>query len=245
MAYQLDLSHDLEVMHGLDTFTLKVAGQADVALPSCVLTEPTDTHEMEPTAGQVPQMDQLIIWPIYRSPTQPPLGSCLVDADGIYWTILAIRRKQHVDTWEAHCRNLSIMAGTINQVTLLRAVYRKGRANEARPIWKGLFSGQHPPTSEDVIPGRFQPAMELAQIKYGAEFTRETYRVVLDRPLPLELAGGEYRMVNQAGERFRVLEYFQEQRIDKLPVCLVAKIVEGGEYWPTPPSELSPPAFPS
>lgn len=245
MVYAPNFSLDTEVIYGLDTMTLKVQGADDIALTDCVLDEPVDTAETEPTGGQVPQMDRLLIWPIYRSPTQPPLGSCMVDSEGTYWTILRIRRKSVVETWEAYCRNLSVVAGTINQVTVLRATYRKGRANEAKPIWKGLFSGQRPPTSEDVIPGRFQPAMELAQIKYGAEWSRETYRVILNQPLPMELAGGEYRLVNQAGERFRVLEYFQEQRIDKLPVCLVAKIVEGGEYWPTPPSELSPPAFPS
>ena len=247
----LDLSGDLQLMWGdnaghLDTGILKVEGQTDVTLTNCILDEPVDTHEMEPAAGQVPQMDVLKIWPAKFS-VKPPLGSALVDSQGTYWTILAVRYKNMVQTYECHCRNLSIITAPINKTVVLRAVYGKGRANEARAEWHGLFSGKRPATHQDVIPARFQPAGEEAMIRFSGDWTREAYRVILDKKLPLELAGGEYRLENETGERFRILRYFDEQRIDRLPVCFAVKIVEGVEYWRkgTPPTELPAPEFPT
>jgi hypothetical protein len=246
MTYTLDLSHDLEIMDDLDTFTLKVESQADIVLSDCVVDEPFDTREMEPSAGQVPQMDSMFIWPVYRSPVQPPLGSVLVDGEGIYWTILAIRRKSHVQTWEAHCRNLSIMPATANLATILKAVYTKGRANEAKATWQGLFSGQTPPTADDTIAARFQPSAEDAQIRFSSEWTRETYRVILSKKLPLTLANGEYRLKDEHGSHYRILHYADEQRLDRLPVAIAVRIIEGQEYFNAgQPMPLEAPVFPT
>jgi hypothetical protein len=241
MSYTLDLSHDLELVYGLDTFTLKVESAADITLANCVLTEPVDTREAEPTDGQVPQMDQMVVWPTYKSPTQPPLGSVLVDGDGVYWTILAIRRKQHVETWEARTRNLSVVAGVVNTITLLKAIYSHGRAGEAKATWQGLFSGQTPATAEDTVPGRIQPATELAQIRYGAEWQKETYRVLLEKSIPLHIVGGEYRMVDTAGNWYRILEMMGAERIDRLPCVIVVRVSEGRGVAKIP---LLPPQFP-
>jgi hypothetical protein len=248
MVYAPDFSADLEVMYGLDTFTLKVEGQPDVTLQDCVLNEPVDIRETEPTAGQVIQMDQLLVWPIYKSPTRPPLGSVLVDVDGDYWTILAVRRKQHIETWEAHCRNLSVIPAVANYATVLRAEYGRGRANEARPEWKGLFSGQTPQTAADTIPARFQPAGEDAMLRFGSEWTRETYRVILSQKLPMTLAGGEFRLVDELGNRYRITRYYDEQRIDRLPVAICVRIIEGREFFrqgTQPPLPLPAPVFPT
>ena len=242
----LDLSRDLEVCDGLDTFTLKVEGSTDVELTKCVITEPIDIAEMEPSDGQVVQMDQSIIWPVYRSPTRPPLGSVLVDADEVYWTILAIRHKQLVETWEAHGRNLSIIPGTINTATVLKAHFDKGRANEAKPEWRGLVSGKHHPTDADKVTARFQPSTEDAVLRFDAEWMKQSVRIILDKPLPLDLANGEYRIVTSTGERYRVLKYFDQERIDRLPVVFAVKILEGAEFWQAgiPADPLLPPEFP-
>lgn len=245
MTYAPDFTTDLEVLYGLDTFTLKVQGEADIALSECVVTEPINTHEPEAVDGQVPRMDQMIVWPVYKSPTKPPLGSCLVDEDDNYWTILSIVRKQHVETWEAHCLNLTIIPSVTNTATLLRAVYGKGKANEARAIWQGLISGETPATVQDMVAARFQPVMELAMIRYGAEWAKQTYRMLVQSPLPIEMAGGEYRVVDGADNRYRIMELFNEQRLDKLPCALVVRITEGREFYHAgSPAQLAAPQFP-
>jgi len=246
VVYAPDFSTDLLVVQGLDSFTLKVQDEDDIDLADCVLTEPVDTREMEATDGQVPQMDQMMVWPIARSPVMPPLGSCLVDADDVYWTILAIRRKQHVETWEARCRNLSIVPSIANEVTLLRAVYGKGRANEARAHWRGLVSGEWPTTEADVISAKLQPATELAQIRYGAEWARQTYRLILDKRLDIDLACGEFRVLDASGNHYRILELIDEARLDRYPVAIVVRIIEGREFFREgSPAPLTSPTFPA
>jgi len=248
MVYTPDFTLDLErAVYGLETMTLKVEGAADIVLSNCVGDEPHLVHEMEPSDGQVPQFDNMFVWPVYRSPTQPPLGSVLVDAQDIYWTILSIQHRHIVETWRAHCRNLSILPTVANQAVVLRAVYGKGKANEAKAQWHGLFSGKHPYTKEDVIPARFQPSTEDAMLRFGSEWTRETYRVILSQKLPMTLAGGEYRLIDENGNRYRIMHYADEQRLDRLPVCIAVRITEGVEHWHggTPPGPLPAPVFPT
>jgi hypothetical protein len=247
MAYSPDFTHDLELaVYGLESMTLKVEGQADIMLDNCVGDEPFQVQEMEPSDGQVPQIDNRFVWPVYHSPVQPPLGSVLVSADDTYYTILAIEHRHIVDTWRAHCRNLSIIPGTINTATVLKAHFGKGRANEAKPEWRGLVSGKHHPTNADEITARFQPSTEDAVLRFDAEWMKQSVRIILDKPLPLDLANGEYRIVTETSERYRILRYFDAQRIDKLPVIFAVKILEGSEYFQPSgvPDPLPPPTFP-
>jgi hypothetical protein len=246
ITYAPDFSRDLLSVYGLSTMTLKVEGQDDLLLEDAVHTEPVAWHEMEPTDAQVPQGDQWMVWPKILSPMQPPLGSMLVDSDENFWTILAYERRKHIETWRAHCRNLSIIPSVLNQATLLKAEYRKGRANEAKPVWKGCFSGQSPPTADDVLTVRFQPAVELAQIRYSAEWSRYSYRVIFEHKPNIQLASGEHRLLDSVGNRYRILEIFDAQRLDRLPCALVVRIIEGAEYFGAgAPAPLPPPQFPS
>jgi len=230
MSLTLDLADDLLVCDDLRTLTLKIEGQGDVLLSKCVLDEPLLVKEMEPAHGQVPQTDRRFHWPQKRS-VQPPLGSVLVDEAGTYWTILAVEHRNLVQTWAARARNLAVISAVANTATLLKATYGKGRANEAMAQWVGLFSGESPPTEEDTVPARFQPFSEEAELIFGAEWTKETYRVIFDQAVPMELAGGEYRMIDKDGFRYRIVKYVNEQRIDRLPIAIAIRILEGPEYW--------------
>lgn len=219
-----DMSGLLLLIPGLGSVTLKVMGDADVLLDECVLSEPTTMRELDPSGGQIVRKATLFVWPVDQS-DQPPLGAQILDADGAYWTILQLERKQHVETWEATCVNLSVEAGLDNVATVLRAnSYTKNSAGEAVPTWTAIATG---------IPARWQPLQEEAQIFEDADFTKTTYRVTFGTPpltTPSELAGGDYRLVDSDGARYRVLEYINEERIDRLPIAIVVKILEGQEY---------------
>lgn len=227
----LDLSADFElVTDNLRSGTLKVSGQSDVDLDDCVLEMPVATTDMDPTAGNLPQLDSMFIWSRDRT-SKPPLGTVFVDTAGTYWTILAVREHEWVSTYECICRNLSIVTADANQATVLKATYGKGRSNEAKALWVGAWSGAATPTEEDTVPARFQPSREEAQIRFGADYTKTIYRVYFENPVPVELAGAEYRLVDADGYRYRILEYYDEERIDRLPVAIAIRILEGEEYW--------------
>jgi len=231
MPVLFDPSHDfLQIIDFLGNATLKVDGEEDVALESCVFHTPQTWKELEPTGGQVLLQGMLFVWPQDKS-TRPPIGSVIVDEDDQYWTIWKFRRNPHVETWEAQCLNLSIVTAPANQATLLKAVYGKGNANEAMATWVGAISGQTPPTAEDIVPARFQPSDDAAALLYGAEFLKNGYRVFFEQNVPLKTSGAEYRLKDASGASYRVLRYNNAELIDRMPVAMCMKIVEGGPYW--------------
>ena len=208
------------------TVTLRI-GAADTVLSS-VLSEPHETKELDPAGAQVTRSGTLFVWSMKRSPL-PPIGSIIIDQDhgGVYWTIWKTVIKQHVDTYEAFCLNLNIVTADANHVTVLKAKYGHGSAGEAKATWEGLWSEVEGGSSPDYIPARFQPSEETARLEFGSEWSDITYRVYFEYPMPIDLAGGEYRLIDTEGNKYRVYKYFQENRIDRLPVAIAVKITEG------------------
>jgi hypothetical protein len=222
---KIDLSSDWQYVDFLEDATLKVAGFDDVPLSNCVLTEPQTWRELDPSYGQIVREGMLFVWP-HDLTQKPPLGSVLVDAAGEYWTILRLLYKQHVETWEASCINLSIMANLDNFATILRAnSYTKNASGEAVPVWTAITSD---------IPARWQPLSEETTIHEDADFSKTTYRVTFGaQPIaePKQLSGGDYRLVDKDGNWYRCMEYILEERLDQLPVCIAVKVYEGSEWY--------------
>jgi hypothetical protein len=230
MVIALDVSRDFEEVCNdfQESCTLRI-GDVDTML-SNVLTDPHETKELEPAGGQVLRIGTNFVWSKSRS-VKPPIGSIIIDEGGVYWTIWRLTDKQHVETYEAFGLNLNIVTADANEATVLKAVYGKGSANEATATWHGLWSGVAGGNATDTVVARFQPSEETSELEFGAEYSREVYRVYFEQPVPVEVAGGEYRLVDSTGNRFRVVKYFQENRIDKLPIAICVKITEGAEYY--------------
>lgn len=242
----MDFSRDIELLVGLESVTLKVTERPDISLERCVQWHPTTIREMEPSDGQVPLLDREYTWADYRSPEQPPLGSVLVDADEVYWTILAIQKIEITRTWNAKCRNLSIIPSTLNTATLLRGEAGVGNAGELVWTMKGAISGELIPTGADTIQGRLQPAGEIAMIRFGGAWVKDTYRWITEKALPQSIVGDECRLVDSAGNSYRIVDVTGEQRIDRLPVATVIRVNEGGGYATAGrPAPLAAPVFPT
>lgn len=219
-----DITDDLLLLEGLRPFTLRITGEGDTYLPY-VMDEPIGYKEIEASNGQLRQGDVLYCFQRKMHPDRPILGSKLIDDENEFWTILTLTYKDQLELWEAGCRNLAVEAGLDNVATVLRATYVKDDEGEATPTWSVI--------SHDT-PARWQPMTEQAEIFEDADYTRTTYRVTfgadpIDRPS--ELAGGDYRLEDSDGNRYRVMEYIQEERIDRLPVAIVVKVLEGAEYY--------------
>jgi hypothetical protein len=234
MAYKIDLdiSGDFEGVCNdfLDSAALRVDG-VDTDLVNA-LTEPHEWKELEPTGGQVTRVGTMFVWSKSRS-DRPPLGAIIIH-DDIYWTIWRLTDKQHVECYEALCLNLNIITADDNVATVLKATYSHGDAGEAKATWRGLWSNKIGGRPRDQIAAHFQPSEETAELEFGGEYSKETYRVYFQDPVPMEAAGGEYRLVDSEGYRYRVVKYYQENRIDRLPVAIAVRITEGREYAQNP-----------
>lgn len=226
----MDFSHDLEtVFRDLHVSCTLKLDAGDLALNKVVVV-PYTIRELEPTGAAVLRKGTLFCWSKSRTP-EPPIGSIILDTTGTYWTVYRLVNKQHIENYDAFCLNLNIVTATANVATILKGSYGKGRAGEAKAVWKGLWSGKTTPTSEDTVEARFQPSEETARLEFGAESSLEVYRVYFESPVPIDLAGGEYRLVDSEGFRYRVVKYFNENRIDRLPVAIATRITDGKEYW--------------
>ena len=145
----------------------------------------------------------------------------LVGEDGVYWTVLAVTSIELTRTYRAQCRNLAIRPAAENLATILEAHYTRAPGNDRKAHWRVVL---------DEIPARFQPSQEAAQIFLGGEYIQETYRTIFQHPVPVQLAGGQYRLRDTGGFLYRVQLYFDEQRIDTLPVAICVRITEPSEY---------------
>jgi hypothetical protein len=242
MKYAPDFSRDLDVAYGLKPYTLKIEGQSDLTVPS-VMEHPKRKVEAEPSAGQVIQQDREFTWAAHWTdntigPINP--GAVLVDPRGVYWTLLSFSRIETTETITAHGRNLAVQSSTvngvaINTVSILKAQFTKGRANEAKADWRGYVSGETTPTVADQVACRLQPSAEDAMIRFSGEWIKETFRATFARELPIELAQAEFRLLDALGGRYRIMHYASEQRLDALPVAIVVRIVDGFEYAAKPP----------
>jgi hypothetical protein len=219
-ALVADIAADLQYADGLAALTLKYRDGGDLTIEQA-LVEPFSIAELEASKGLVTKTDRKVVWSADAGP-RPKLGSVFVDDAGVYWTILRIVYREQVNNYEAQTRNLAIAMEPADRATVLRADYTKAEGNVASPQW-------HPVAAD--IPARFQPSTEAARIFLGSEYTKTTYRVIFSRPVPIELAGGEYRLLDAQGYRYRVVEYLDQERIDTLPVAIAVKILEGSEYW--------------
>jgi hypothetical protein len=228
------------VVIGLQTFTLKIEGEMDFTLASCVQEEPKELGEREPSAAQVYQADRVFNWPAVLHYQQPPLGSVMVDKQSVYWTIIRISRIELTQTFRCHCRNLSILPSEANTATILKAQFVKGRANEAKAIYRGIISGVIGGNTQDQVPCRFQLVAEDAMIRFNSEWTKQSYRCILSKTMPIDFASSEYRILDSNGNRYRILQFFQEQRIDILPVAICVRIIEGAEYHGSYPLPMPP-----
>ncbi len=224
MSFQFDWTADFYTLDNLQPLTLRIAGQADVAIP-VALSEPAQWKDPDRSGGNVLEGDRAWIWPIVATKIRPPLGSLLVDQYGTVWTILNITRKDHVNVWEAHARNLSIVYGLNNAASILKASYTKSSGGEALATWTQILSG---------IPARFQPVEQEARILEDAEWPKTTYHVFLGidifaPAIPVEPASADYRLVDAAGRHYRIMRYRRAERIDVLPMAVCVLIIEGGE----------------
>ncbi len=220
----IDLSPDFYLLDSLEPVTVRVAGQADVAVPFA-LGRPPKWEEADPSAGNVLRGDRIWAWPIAATPVPPPLGAAIVDGNDVSWTVLSQTEKVHAGLWEFHSRNLAVVNNLDNLATVLQATYTKSPGGEAIATWTTQLTN---------VPARFQPFRQDAEILEDSEWPQTTYRVYLGLDIfapevPVEPASADYRLVDSAGRHYRIVHYQRAERIDALPVAVCVLIIEGSE----------------
>jgi hypothetical protein len=104
-----DNTSDFYLQDNLEPLTLQVAGNPDVQIPAAA-SMPAAHSKQDPSGGSALAGDKLFAWPQNVSP-RPPLGSIIIDGNGVAWTILAVDAKGDVRTWDCHARATAMFYG--------------------------------------------------------------------------------------------------------------------------------------
>ena len=224
MGFAYDFSADFLTLDNLVPLTLRIAGQADQAIPSARTI--AENQRPRPSRRPSPAGRSLLGLAYRRHPNRTATG---LPPDRLLRAILDHPRHHRKQTpwgvWTAHCRNLAVANGLNNVAQVWKATYTKSPAGEALATYSLLLSG---------IPARFQPLDTTEQILEDAEWPKTTYHVILATDIfapeiPVEPASADYRLVDSAGRHYRIMKYTRAQRIDALPIAECVLIIEGSE----------------
>jgi head-tail adaptor len=167
--------------------------------------------EAAPSGGQYVAGD--VHWHLHRdeSPAPPPLGTRIVDSQGLRWTVLAVDQMAHDHRWRCHCRCLRIAAGLDAYVTVQRATWSKDAAGAPRAVWSDWQAG---------VAARIQPSEAARAAASGRVGTKATHAIVAELEHSLEEVAN-YRIVGADGRAFELLSVEHQERIDQLPKLFV------------------------
>jgi len=120
-----------------------------------------------------------VIWhlPAEELADAPRLGDVVLDADGRRWTILEVQSAALGTRWRCAARNLAVVYGLDDTITILKATYVKDDGGAAEPLWRPWKTG---------VRARIQPVAAQAGTKHRARQTVVRYRIFLEEDLALD-----------------------------------------------------------
>ena len=201
------------IVDGLEAVTLSVSGLADQSILNAHRNQ-VSTAEVEASNGQTKQGDTIWQWPLSETPTQPVLGSTIVDGDGDTWTILIVNEQVLASKWQATCRDLAVEANLNTLVTIQSATYAKGEHGDAVPTWADAYTS---------VRARVQEIDQTTEVEHDADETAKRYRIILAADLSIDTVGADYRVIDADDEIYSIVSYEQPARIDVLPVLVVER----------------------
>jgi len=107
----------------------------------------------------------------------PRPGDAIVDSDGRRWTILETQRATLQSRWRCATRNLAIVYGLDDTVTILKATYAKGNAGALEATWRPWKTG---------VRARIQPAATEVRTERQARRTNRRFRIFLEEDVALD-----------------------------------------------------------
>jgi head-tail adaptor len=210
MPLDLHISDDLARIDGLEAITL-FAPDADadsgLAVPRALRRRPT-RRELEASDGRYLADDVRWHLPAVDVPTPPLPGARIVDAAGESWTVLEVERAALDTRWACWSRNLAIVGGLDQRVTLQRALWTKDTDGAPLATWRDVRVG---------LRARLQPIDGQTELDRDRPITRRRYRVTLEQAVAVDQ---DCRILHE-GHAYRVTGHEMPERIDRLMVVLV------------------------
>lgn len=210
MTLAFDPSADfVTVVDGLQAVTVRFPGQATTTSVTNALRRMVSISEAEASNGRYTTSDVNWRFPQSECPTRPPLGSKIVDSDGVYWTVLNVDDVTLGSGWRCATRALEVVAGLDTTVRIDKAKASKGASGEYKPEFFEYAN----------VKARIQETGATSTKELGLKFFRRQFRIVIAEPLVIDTS---MKVIGADGTSYQIDGYEQAERIDQLPVIIAS-----------------------
>jgi hypothetical protein len=214
MATTFDLTGDLAaVADHCESITWRRPGSKLFATISHALQHRLSLAEAAVSNGRYLQSDSVWHLPAGELTHPPRPGDLLVDVSQVRHAILEVRTETLASRFRLVTRNLAVVHGFDEHVTLQRASYTRTASGAAKAVWIDLAAG----VSAKIQPFHSEPRRIL-----GTFTTVATHEVYLLDPSKLANCGNaDHRIVDATGRIYRVVGLQKGSRIDQASVATV------------------------
>ena len=162
------------------------------------------TEEAKRSRGRYTASDAVWHLPAAELPERPRLGDVVVDATGQHWTILNVQEATQGSRWRCVTRNLAIVHGLDQTVTIEKATYTKSPSGASETTWQPWRTG---------LPARIQPRRLEVEERHDRLSTAAKFTVFLAENVAVDHT---HRIQGPDGTRYRILGSRRTERIDAL-----------------------------
>ncbi|MEN6406840.1 MAG: hypothetical protein ABFC77_10240 [Thermoguttaceae bacterium] len=142
-----------------------------------VIGSNSDVRRQAPSGGRLVAADVTWHLPVAELPEAPRLGDVMVDGDSQRWTILEVKRNTLVARWRCAARNIAVVFGLDDTISVLKAAYVKSSCGAAEPVWRLWRSG---------VRARIQPIKTTIVADESARGVVASYRIFVEEELELD-----------------------------------------------------------
>lgn len=216
MAIDLNVAGDFDaIVDTSEPATLKRRGSATTIALAKAWRYASITQEAQSGVSVVARDDVTwqFAWP--EAVDLPRIGDAIIDAAGECWTILSVEVRGARSRLRCVARNLRIVHALDDRIEIQQAVWEDGESGPEIVGWQTLRA---------AVPARIQPEQVTIDHTGNAPTSTSTYRVLLADDTPLD---HNHRLVGPDGAIYQIREYSQADRIDVLPIVVVALETSG------------------
>lgn len=200
----------VDIVDGLEAVTVRFPGSAGTTAVAHAKRRAISTREAAASGGRYTSTDVNWHLPISECPNQPKLGSKIVDADGVWWTVLDVMKCTRGTRWKCASRALEIVAGLDTTIRIQQARYSKSPSGAQVASYFDVVSG---------LKAKIQPVSATNARETGLDFTRRQFRIVVSKEVAID---NTMRVVGSDGTVYQIDGYEQTERLDVLPVILAS-----------------------
>lgn len=205
MTPRFDPADDFtRVTDGLAPVSVMRPGTTFAAPVARALCRAIRTRELQPSGGRYTAGDVVWYLPAAELPAVAAPGDVLIDEAGRRWTVLDVQQTALKSCWRCVCRDLAVVHGLDQEITLEKAEYCKSPGGAEEVVWRVERRG---------VRARIQPVAAQAAHEHDRQANVARSTVYCEEDIALDHS---WRIRGSDGAVYRIVACRKAQRIDAL-----------------------------